>query len=220
MNLLKRKRVPDQSGAVSIEFIIIVSFYIFTCTTLFTAVDVFVANNKGYKGNAVVTNVTSRFPTLDDSRMDDLFLLYQRAAAVDAEDAWMRLTAVSNVEGTFEVQWSFSTAGAEDCLANDDKQIEEFIPNVANGDEVLLLETSLDYSPIFGGTVFGDMTFSQRAVFISRFAPKTDFVGFSMEEDCKFDATTVHDPDPGDSLEDDATEPTEEVTETEDETLL
>lgn len=201
----------DQSAAVSVEFVIIISFYIFTVTTLFTAVDVFLAANKGYKGNAIVSNVSSRLNEMDANEMDNLFVLFQNAASVGEDDAWLRLTSVRNNQGTFEVNWSVSTAGKTNCLTDDDPKIALFVPNVANGDEVLLLETSLDYTPLFGSTAFGQMTFNQRSTYIPRFVPQMTFPGFNLEEDCTEPLDLTTDEDAGATLEPEPTEPTEEV---------
>ena len=210
MNRL-RKLLSNASGAVSVEFVLIITLYIITCTTLFTVVDVFLASNKGYKANSLVSNISSRMNEMSAEEMDRLFTLYQNSATVGKDDAWMRMTAVWNNNGNFEVRWSVSTGGKSDCLSEGDAIIANYVPNVANGDEVLLLETSLDYSPIFGSTAFGDMTFNQRSTYIPRFVPKLDFPGFVLEEDCNYELDLSTDPDPGSELFVDAEEPTEVI---------
>ncbi|MEO1562603.1 MAG: hypothetical protein AAFR98_04140 [Pseudomonadota bacterium] len=206
-----KKLHKDMSGSASVEFVIIAAFYAFTVTTLFTMMDVYLAANKGQKANAIVSNVASRLNQMDATRFDELVTVYNNTANSNSDDSWLRLTEVWNNGGSFEVRWSVSTAGITDCLSDDDPEIDFYIPNVASGDAVLLLETSREYVPAFGNTAFGAMTLNQRSVFVPRFTGQMVFPGFELEEDCNFPELTETTPDPGSTLESDAETPNEEL---------
>ncbi|MEO0342926.1 MAG: hypothetical protein AAF198_05765 [Pseudomonadota bacterium] len=174
----KKSLIRDCVGAVSVEFVLMVSLLVFTITTMFVTVDAFLAANKGIKGNAIVSNIASRNQDpegFDKQFFDDLYTLFQNTAVARPEDAYIRLTVVENVAGNLSVKWSVSTDLSEPCIAFEDAILDEYVPNVIDGDQVILLETSRNYTPFFRSTPYGEMTFEHTTVFIPRFVPQLDY---------------------------------------------
>ncbi|MEM9212368.1 MAG: hypothetical protein AAGA63_12870 [Pseudomonadota bacterium] len=167
----------NESGAVSVEFVIIISGWIFAVTTLFVVSGLVAASNKGYKANALVSNVAARQDSITDDTMDALTSVFEAVVGGDSSTTTVRLSHLTNNDGVLEIDWSISSEGASACLAKDAPVIAAHVPVITSGYEILLVETTSQFSPIFTSTPIGNTNLRQVSTFIPRFVPKLDFDG-------------------------------------------
>ena len=75
----------------------------------------------------------------------------------------MRATQIARINGAFVVEWSHGVNGAARLFNSNIPQIEHQLPNMPNGERIVLVETFIDYEMPFnvGLTVldFNNFTF-------------------------------------------------------------
>ena len=165
-----RLKTKDESGAISVEFVLLSSFYLGVIFTLFAIIDAYVAATRGYKANAIVSNVISRHLKVDDTAFGQSVAVYQAMTSSDDGSSTMRMTLLKTVLGTPEIQWSVNSEGDDYCIPSDYALIAQRFPDLPESGEVVLLETSFQFTPIFDSAFVGEMTMAQSSIFIPRFA--------------------------------------------------
>ncbi|GHA44687.1 hypothetical protein GCM10008927_06940 [Amylibacter ulvae] len=177
----------DRKGAVSTEFVFLLPLWVAMLMGSFVCFDALLMYNKASKANATVANLVSRVGTVNTAFTDNLFQVYKNVGYGNNANAWMRLSVVRNENNSFRVRWSEArglgsdTETAWGVLKNDSPLLAAYIPEVVNGDEWVLLETSRHFEPLLGNFGIAKTNFHNHTVFIPRFtgqlthATLTDF---------------------------------------------
>ncbi|MEM9716472.1 MAG: hypothetical protein AAF826_08140 [Pseudomonadota bacterium] len=166
-----------QNGAVSVEFVLMSVFYVFVVSILYVMCDMIISANKAYKANSNVANVVSRYQSgnLEGITINQWVEIYRAIANASADESYFRISELQNINGVLRVNWSHSSEGTTDVLENNDSVIANSVPVIANGDIMVLLETSVQYEPPFSVGIIGLQTIGQVSVFVYRFIPNIPF---------------------------------------------
>jgi Flp pilus assembly protein TadG len=148
---LRRFR-DDESGLIMAEFIVTLPMLIWVFMALFAYWDVFRSMNTAQKAAYAISDLISR-------QNNDLPLSYLDGMQSVMEyllpttlSAQMRFTSVkwSTANNQFEVIWSRSPGNAMPQLTTASLQaVKAQIPIMAATDTVMLVETSVPYTPVF-----------------------------------------------------------------------
>ncbi len=171
-----RRFARAQGGAISVETVIMVPVLIATLVGMTAIWDGFRHRNAGLKAAVTVSDAISRETSPIDTayidRMDALFAFLAGARG----DSSLRVSVVANtltVDGMGEelaLRWSASSdpglpavSAAADLAAH--------IPEMAVGDQVIVVESWLDWTPPATSQVVG-RTFQEVTVARARFVPQ------------------------------------------------
>ncbi len=145
------------------------------------------------KSNYAVSDLLSRETnTIDMSYINGARSLYRYLTQADSDRSWIRVTVVHCIDEcavspgaeddgrTLEIEWSRATDGQPD-LTDDDiaTRYNDVIPLIADGERVIMVETTMDYDPPFSSELTGIeyKTFRDVVMTRPRFAPQLCFEG-------------------------------------------
>ncbi|WP_460274933.1 TadE/TadG family type IV pilus assembly protein [Celeribacter sp. ULVN23_4] len=182
-----RKRFQrDESGSVAIEALLVTPGLIIFLMFVYTAFSAFQAKAQANKANYTISDYISRqTDTIDDTFLDGLAQLYEFLN--NYSDTDMRISAVEYYidedenEG-YDLVWSYATGDYTKLTDNTVSEVEERIPLLADGEQVLVVETARAWSPIFN-VFLSSMTFTDIVTTKPRFATQVDYEGAEEEEE-------------------------------------
>lgn len=171
---LRRFR-EDQRGSLSVEAVLVLPFLLWAFAGLYTFFDGYRAQNVNLKAAYTISDMLSRETgTIDSDYIDGMNRVYD-FLTYSPEDTEIRVTVITYIEGEdrHEIVCSESTgARNEITLANWDI-VEDEIPNMPDGDTLIIVETWMTYDPLIDvGVSRKDMT--NLIVTRPRFAPQLD----------------------------------------------
>lgn len=151
--MLERMRsfVRSERGVISVEAIMILPILIWAFIGSFTIFEAFRQRSISLKATYAIADMLSR--QVDAVGPDDIDGLNEVFAYLTfaRDPAWIRVTSVywDSVQNRFRRQWSDSTG--EYVALNDDtlQSMAQYIPAMATGDTVLLVESYLPFKPVF-----------------------------------------------------------------------
>ena len=178
---LRRFR-DDESGLIMAEFIITLPMLIWVFMALFAYWDVFRSMNTAQKAAYAISDLISR-------QNNDIPVTYLDGMQTVMEyllpttlSAKMRFTSVkwSVPNNQFEVIWSRSPGGALPQLTTSTLQsVKTQIPIMAATDTVMIVESSVPYSPVFDVGLAANYTLDEFIVTRPRFLTKICLQGAS-----------------------------------------
>lgn len=163
----------DEAGSVAIEALIVAPALIFTLMACYTFFSAFEAKARANKANYTISDYISRqTDTIDDTFMGGLADLY-RFLNNDG-DIDMRVSAVQFVidqdeNESFKLVWSYATGGYEKLTDITLVDIEERLPLMADGEEVIVVETQRGWVAPFNA-ILSEMNFEDIVTTKPRFA--------------------------------------------------
>jgi len=199
MKLFKRMKNLNESGALSVEFMVVMAAYSITIVGLFSFIEAYLASTRAYKANAMVANLVSRHTMMDSFTFDQANIVYQRMTKSDALTSSVRMTLMRYVNGEPQIQWSVTSEGKEHCIPHDHGLIEARMPEFPDGTEVIMLETSTQHRSIFKQSPIGPVTMTQDVLFYPRFTAQfiADTKDNPPDHLCNYD-NGVYNPEGGD----------------------
>lgn len=174
-----RRFTKDQTGALSVETIIIFPILLWALGATFVFWDAFKTQNINLKATYTVADLISRevdpiTPTYIDG-MNDMF----RFLTSGDNGNELRVTVVKmglaadGVTPEYELVWSHSTDAGMPVIT-EIKTVEDKLPMLAVGSQLIIVESQMLWEPIFG--VGLDAITMKRFVFASpRFVPQVKF---------------------------------------------
>jgi hypothetical protein len=107
---------------------------------------------------------------LNATKLGDMLVLL-RNTVPSAGDGGLRVSSVARVNGAFVLRWSRSVG-----LGVPTSPIPaSILPEIANGDSVLLTESFVPHQAVISGFGIGDITFSAQAAYRPRFLASIAF---------------------------------------------
>lgn len=176
MTFLKRFRnfAIEERGAVALEAILITPILATVFVGSFVFFDGFRTYNSAVKANYAVSDVLSRAETtMYGSDIEGLSNVFQHITR-SPEITQLRATQVRRDTQGLVVDWSYGTQGRLSLTNATLGAVTEYIPIMALGSHVLVVETFLPYNPAFD-IGMGDMEFDFVSVTRPRFADRVDF---------------------------------------------
>ncbi len=178
---LRRFR-DDESGLIMAEFIVTLPMLIWVFMALFAYWDVFRSMNTAQKAAYAVSDLISRQNNdIPVSFLDDMQSIMEYILP-PAQTSRMRFTSVkwSVPNNQFEVIWSRSPGNALLPLNTGTLQaVANRIPMMAATDSVVLVESSVPYTPVFNVGLAASYNLDEFIVTRPRFLTKICLQGFS-----------------------------------------
>lgn len=174
-----RRFASAERASMAVEGVIVLPLLLFAYGGMFVFWDAFKTQNIAQKAAYTVSDMISReITSIDQNYFDGLhsmldYLTYRK------HDSKLRVTVVRNVlpEGADEpeliLSWSQASPGW--MPIDDIATIENSVPPIAIGDELIIVETSMDYKPLLTlgeGLGIGDQELYHFIGTRPRFAPQ------------------------------------------------
>ena len=174
----------DEEASQSVEALLIIPLLIWTFLASYTFFDVYRAKSLALKANYAISDLLSReTQTIDMDYLQGAEKVYEYLTQQEA-DPWLRVTVVycesdctaeEESSRVLKADWSKATDGLPTFSNNDImSHLNPIIPLLAEGERVIIVETSTEYTPPFsqnltgiGGRKFVDIVMTR-----PRFAPQ------------------------------------------------
>ena len=175
-----RRFFRDESATIMAEAVLVLPFMLWSYLGLFVYWDSFRVMNKVQKASYTISDMISReMVTVNDAYITGMDTLMESLIDRD-QNVSLRVSSVtwSQMRERFEIHWSRSTdAIAMPALTTTTLQLlKDSIPNMSDGDYVVIVETRVGYEPAFD-VGMDTQTLSQFIVTRPRFVPKVCLAG-------------------------------------------
>ena len=177
MNRILRDWRRDERGTITIEFVIwvpVLAFWLVVSAAFFEA---YKSRSDAMKATQTLTDIMSRQVEVTNAFIDELYALQDQLLPRAPAGTRLRVSSIqySGVDNEYQVLWS-RTAGGGQALVTPDLS-QEFFPQMADLDTVILTELDVPYQPFTDLGGIGNRTWSfalvTRPRFVSAIA-KTD----------------------------------------------
>ena len=176
------KFAKNENGSLSIEAIFAVPMLVWAITATFVFWDAFKTLNLSQKATYTVADMLSRETNaIDDDYLTSMHELYSFLS--EGGDNALRVTVVRMTEDpatnvkSLELAWSEGVGGIPGYT--DLALIEDRIPDMATGDQVIVVESEQEWSPAFS-VGLASYRFREVALSRPRFAPQLIWGGGSV----------------------------------------
>lgn len=176
----------DDRASLSVEAVLVLPILLWGFLATYSFFDVYRAKNVALKANYAISDVLSRETnTIDMNYINGAEKLYAYLTK-SRDSAWIRVTVVhctdkcGEADRVLERDWSRATDNLPTFSSEDIMQhMEPIIPVMAEGERVIIVETSMRYTPTFSEalTGVGARTFTDIVMTRPRFAPQLCFEG-------------------------------------------
>lgn len=175
-----RKFGRDETGSLVVEAVLVLPFMLWAYLALFVYWDAFRSMNTVQKASYTVADMLSRemIAVNPATYFDGMDAMLEYMIDPD-QNASLRVTSIkwSAANNRNEVMWSRSPGSAMPLLTTTTLQpLATRIPNMSDGDYVVLVEVSVNYNPSFNVGMPGQ-TLKQFIVTRPRFVPKICLTG-------------------------------------------
>ena len=170
----------SQEGMASIEFALIAPVLLTLMLGTISSFDAYRASASLNRASTVIVDLTTRQSEMDEGVLAMLFASGEAIVGKYHNEAnyFMTISSIVNVAGdeddVLSVEWSEST-NPEKVLT--DQDIEDLdLPDVVEGDSMIIVSTYTEHSPLFGTSTFGALDLERVAIRRPRFVRKLVFV--------------------------------------------
>jgi hypothetical protein len=143
---LLRRFSRTEDAAVALETVIITPLLIWAFMASFVFFDAYRAYSTSVKATYMVADMISRQTDLvyqhDIQGMTDVIETIIRSA----DRVQLRASQIGVVSGARTVEWSYGVNGAARIFDADLPGIEDMLPNMPEGERIILVETFVDYT--------------------------------------------------------------------------
>ena len=136
-----------------------------------TAFDMFRTAQNVEKSTFTIGDMLAREKgALNATKLNNVLLLL-RHTVPSAKDGGLRISSIARADGKFIVRWSRSVGLSVPTTP----LVLGTLPDIADGDSVLLTESFVPHEAIVSGFGIGDVTFSAQAAYRPRFVSAIAF---------------------------------------------
>jgi len=144
-----RDFLRDERAAVALETVILTPLLIWAYVGTFAFFDAYRVYNTSVKATYMVADMLSRqtnwvYPH-DIQGMANVIDTIIRGSS----DVQMRTTQIGWVSGAYQLDWSWGVNGAARLFQTNLESVEEMLPNMSEGERVILVETVVAYDAPF-----------------------------------------------------------------------
>jgi Flp pilus assembly pilin Flp len=164
--LLVNRLHKDENGASAVEFALLVPVLLLVLMGTVTLFDMFRTSQSVEKVTFTVGDILSRQTSISGATLTSMLSLVRNTVPT-ANDGGLRVSSISKKGNKFELLWS-KTAGASAAIGTTAIPYD-IVPDMANGDSVILTESFIPHSAMFAGFGVDLITFRARAVQRPRF---------------------------------------------------
>ncbi|MCB2109848.1 MAG: hypothetical protein H6895_05875 [Defluviimonas sp.] len=151
--LAGRRFADETRGSMPIEGVIASIFVLWWYVASFQIFNAFQQKNTNLKGAYTIADIISRQPEgtpVDAAYIEGLNTVFQYITRA-TQPTWLRVSSViwNDADAENKVAWSYGTGA---MLGYDDTTLQtkaNRIPTMPEGDSIILVETFMDYQPMF-----------------------------------------------------------------------
>lgn len=169
--LLARLRRDDR-GASIIEFALLAPILLVVVLGTVTLFDMFRNAQNVEKATFTVGDILSRQTTVSQTQLTGLLSLVRHIVGT-ADDGSLRVSSISKAGGTLKLDWSKIVGNT--VIVTGQAIPYGLVPDMADGDSVLLTESFVPHSAFAEGFGLDDIVFKTRSVHRPRFVSAIKF---------------------------------------------
>jgi hypothetical protein len=135
-----------RGGASAIEFALVAPVL---ALVLFSAAALFLLYRESYRAEAAtftVADILSRRNTVDATFLNTTYAMFLKMLPADAAKAGFRVSSLKMTGRELKVDWSFPIHPLP--ALTDAKALSDRLPTIAEGDSLVVVETSVAYRPV------------------------------------------------------------------------
>lgn len=171
-NLL-RKAKRDEEGATTVEFLLVMPLIVFWFAGTFTFFDAYSEWTRSVKATYTVADVMSRQFEMEADYEDDMNSLFASIMGENSNDTYVRISSIERTNDTYQIDWTCAS-GNHTGYANNDEVPTELIPNILNGEAVIIVESYMDFVPFQDYIGLSAKTLTKKVVISPRFTSKLE----------------------------------------------
>lgn len=157
----------ERRGVAAIEFAMIAPVLIFLLFGSATLFDGFRTTQIAEKATFTIGDIISRQTDVNKDFLDKMFATFNRMIRDNSGSTRFRVTSISRKDGKFQVDWSY--AAAPQPGMTDGGIPAGILPDIANGDSVVVVETGVTKATLTNLLGFGEAVHNNTAVNRPRF---------------------------------------------------
>jgi Flp pilus assembly protein TadG len=140
-----RRFLRDENAAVAMETVLITPILVWAYMMSFTFFDAYRVYNTTVKTTYMVADMLSR--QTSQVYTHDIQGMANVAASIIRGGSQLRMRAsqISMVDGAYQVDWSEGVNGAADLFDANIPDIAHMLPNMPNGESIVLVEMMVNY---------------------------------------------------------------------------
>ncbi len=170
MTIRLRKLIGDERGASIVEFALLVPVLLLLLLGTVTLFDLFRTLQSVEKATFTVGDMMSRESTMSQTTLDVMMTLTRQMVPA-ARNGGLRVSSVVKQGGKLEVRWT-GTSGSN--IPQSDLPLA-IIPDIAEGDSVLLTESFVPHRAFVSLFGFDEIRFGAQAAHRPRFVSRITF---------------------------------------------
>lgn len=175
MKRLFKHYLRDTSAAVSFEAVIIFPILTWAWVGTFAFFDAYRVYNTSIKATFTIADLISRqTSTVYGYDIEGMAVMLESMIR-DTNGVEMRVTQIlRDTDGDYQVDWSHATGTQAQLFTASLSGIEDRLPDMANGERVVLVESFVDYDPAFN-VGLNDLTFDNFTLTRPRYAGQVPY---------------------------------------------
>jgi Flp pilus assembly protein TadG len=170
-----RRLVHDREGVAAIEFAILAPLLLALLMGTVTIFDLFRMSQTVEKATFTAGDILSRQSTINAAYLQSTFQTLTALVGGDATQMSMRVTSIKRTLSTYSVDWSKVNGRAVPLLTTPTIPTDR-IPDIADGDSIIVIDTFVPHRSIFSIAGFDAVTFNSMSVYRPRFTSSIAFV--------------------------------------------
>lgn len=170
-----RRLLHDREGVAAIEFALLAPLLLALLMGTVTLFDLFRASQNVEKATFTAGDILSRQSTINAAYLQSTFSTVTTLVGGDATQISMRVSSIKRTLSTYSVDWSKVTGKAVPLLTTSTIPTSR-IPDIADGDSVLVIDTFVPHSAIFSIAGFNAITFNSMSAYRPRFTSSIAYV--------------------------------------------
>ncbi|MEM7441213.1 MAG: hypothetical protein AAF393_16595 [Pseudomonadota bacterium] len=169
-SLLSRFR-RSEFGGTTVEFMIVMPLIVFWFGGTFTFFQSYSEWTRSVKATYTVADILSRQLEVDDAYIEDMNTLYASIMGESTNDTWLRVSSIEMTEDGLNLDWSNAT-GLHFGLNGNSEIPTELIPNLIEGETVILVESHVPMIPFQNYIGIDSQTLQKKVAVSPRFNSK------------------------------------------------
>lgn len=168
-----RRAARDEEGATTVEFLLVMPLIVFWFAGTFTFFDAYSEWTRSVKATYTVADVMSRQLSMETDYEDDMNSLFASIMGEDSNNTYLRISSIEKTNNEFKIHWT-RASGLHTGYANDNEIPTELIPNILNGESVIIVESYMQFVPFQDYIGIDARTLSKKVVISPRFTSKLE----------------------------------------------
>lgn len=170
-----RRFVGDREGVAGIEFALLAPLLIALLMGTVALFDLFRTSQVVEKATFTVGDILSRQSTISTAYLQSTFTMLTALVPGTPAEMSLRVTSIKRNQNSYTVDWS-KYAGKAVTLMTTATIPAGKIPDIADGDSILFVDTYVPHNSIFAMVGIDAITFNSMSIYRPRFTSSIAFV--------------------------------------------